>query len=319
MKDTIEQLKKDEEELEKRMFGTPESKATTEDTATEPKVDTEKAPAKEEELVTWKPEPVDDEQLKVQTDDWEKRYKNLRASRDQKLYEAKSQLSAALSTINTLQAQVNELRAAAPSVDPLSEVFTQEDTENLGEATVDAMRRATRKATEAATKPLKEQLERERKAREEDNKRLAERSKQEAYEIFLQRIATAVPNWEAINFDPAFIQWMEDDDFDGTPRKTYFAQAEAQGNSALIIRYMREFEGSKPAPKKDKLADKITPTGEGSGATQPKQKNGPEIIYRAEIDKFYSDLARGVYAGRHDEARNIEAKIDKAMMEGRIR
>lgn len=318
MRDTIEQLEKEEKELEQKMLGTPTDDVTTDEVATDPKVVTEEAPAKEEELVAPKPAPVMDEQPKEQTgEDWEKRYKNLRASRDEKSYKTKAQLAAALETINTLQVRINELEKAKPAVDPLAGVFTDEDTDQLGEATVDAMRRATQKATEAATAPLQEQLKREKELREQTSVAQAQAAKQDAYNTFLGRVARAVPDWEEINYDPGFEAYMAQPDVDGTLRKTYFANAEAQGNAAQVIKYMMEYKAQKPAPPVDKLADKVTPVGDDAGATQPKS-NEVKGISKAFIDKFYDDLTRGKYQGRATEANEIEAKIDAAIMRGEI-
>jgi len=318
MKDTIESLKKEEKELEALLAGTPLPNDTKKGEAAEPKVDTEGTPAEAKEPVTPKPTPVTDEQPKVQTEDWEKRYKNLRAGRDEKLYQTKNQLSAALATINTLQSQVDQLRTAVPKVDPLAGVFTQEDTDNLGDATIDAMKRVTQKATKAATEPLQAQLNEERRLRKVQNEEQAANAKVDAYQIFLGRVAQAVPDWEAVNFDDDFVAFMDGPDLDGTPRKTYFAQAEAQGNSALVIRYMNEFKVQKAA-KVDPLEDKITPTGENAGADQDQEKKPTvKVLTQAYVHKFYDDLNRGRYKGRYTEAQAIEAEIDKATMEGRI-
>lgn len=304
----IEQLESEEKALVEKIYGTPEDKETTESSATTHETETTEAPVRTESV-------TQDKQPAESQEDWEKRYKNLRASRDENLWKTKTQLGAALETINTLQAEVNKLRQAQPTIDPLDGVFTEEDNETLGSATVEAMRKATRKATEAATRPLQEQLDLERKKRQEQDKELAKQSIQEAYGIFLQRVSSAVPNWEAINFDPAFAKFMDEPDYDGTPRKNYFASAEAQGNSALVIRYMKEFEASKP---KDKLAAKVAPIGDSSSTATDHKKPGDKVFSRKYIDKFYDDLSRGRYRGRDSEAKVIEAAIDKAVMEGRV-
>lgn len=319
--DTIESLKKQEEELEKLMMSAPVEGETKPDAATKDLPKAEEAPDHKAEAVTSPNGSAPDDKVEPKKDqeDWKLRYTNLRSSRDENLYKAKRDLANAQSTINDLQSQVSNLRTAQPTVDPLEGVFTEEDTDALGEATITAMRKATAKATEAATKPLQEQLERERLARMEDNKATAESTKREAYNIFLSRVSRAVPDWEAINFDPEFEKFMDAEDLDGTPRKTYFADAETQGNAAQVIRYMQEFKALKPAPPKDQLADKVTPVGDDAGATQPKQPGKTDVVTRAFVNKFYDDLSRGRYKGKHTEAQEIEAMIDKATMEGRIR
>jgi hypothetical protein len=47
-------------------------------------------------------------------------------------------------------------------------------------------------------------------------------------------------------------------------------------------------------------------------------KDNSETITREYINKFYKDSTMGKYEGRTDEANKIEAKINKALMEGRI-
>lgn len=317
MRDTTEKLKREEEELEKLAFGTPESKETTEDTAPTQEVETEDTPAKPQELVAPKAEPVTDEQPIVKTEDWEKRYKNLRSKRDQSLIETKGQLSAALSTISTLQSQLTKLTAEAPKVDPLAGVFTEEDTENLGEATVDALRKVTQKATEAATKPLQEQLKVEQDLRMKQQEELKKKTDREAYDLFLSRISSAVPNWETLNYDKKFLQYLESSDVDGIPRKVYFKKAEADRNAAMVIRYMKDYEGAQSVTKSP-LESKITPTGDAAGATQLNLEKQPKMISKAYIDKFYDDVTRGKYKGRYSEAQKIEKEIEKATLERRI-
>lgn len=309
----IELLEKEEKDLEQKIYGAPEGTSETTETST-----TEQDPTIAEAPVDTEPVPQQSQPEASQgTEDWEKRYKNLRASRDENLWKTKTQLTAALETISTLQAELGRIRQAVPSVDPLEGVFTQEDTDTLGEATVEAMKKATKKATEIATQPLKQQLDEERKRRLEQDRALAESSKQEAYNIFLSRISSAVPDWEAINYDPNFAKFMEDPDYDGTPRKNYFHSAEAQGNAALVIRYMKEFKDSIKG-KPDALSSKVTPVGDLGSAQAPQQKAVGEHITRAYIDKFYDDVTRGRYRGRQKEADAIEAAIDKAVMEGRV-
>jgi hypothetical protein len=47
--------------------------------------------------------------------------------------------------------------------------------------------------------------------------------------------------------------------------------------------------------------------------------DGKKMWSVAEMDAFYKDVARGDYRGRKDEVARIEADIDKALAEGRVR
>ena len=320
-KDTIASLMEQEKELEKRMFKAPEDSATTDDTALETDAVAVSTPTDEGGAVTSTHESATDEQhetTREPLEDWEKRYKNLRASRDENLYKAKSDLATALNRISDLQTALIEARKSQPEVDPLEGVFTDEDTDALGETTIAAMRKATRAATEAANRPLQKLLDEERSKSVERDKNYAAQTKREAYSIFLSRIERAVPDYEVIDKDPGFKVFMDQVDIDGTLRKTYFAEAEAQGNSAQIIRYMQEYKAIKPPVKEDKLAGKVTPVGDGAGANQVKTSGTTAGVSRKFIDKFYDDLTRGKYKGRHSEALKIEAEIDLAVSKGHI-
>lgn len=316
MKDSIESLAREEKELEERLFGTPSLDETTDKEATKVEAGAEETHVKEEALVAPTPKPATDEQPQSQTENWELRYKNLRASRDENTYNAKAKLATALETVNNLQKRVQELEAAIPSVDPLEGAFTPEDTEQLGEQAVEAMKRVTQKATAAATARYDAEIKRMRETEKKQIEKSAEDAKQDAYNTFLARIERAVPDWKEINYDPAFMKWCKETDVDGLPRSNHFATAESQGNAALIIRYMLDYKESKHVHV-DKLAEKVTPVGNGAGATQTGALESKKIT-KAYVDKFYDDLNRGKYKGRHTEALAIEAKIDAATMRGDI-
>ncbi len=318
MRDSIESLAKEEQELEEKIFGTPSSEETTDEEATTTEAGAEETPAEEEALVAPNPEPATDEQPKPQTENWELRYKNLRASRDENTYEAKAKLAEALKTINKLQDRIQKLEEAQPSVDPLEGAFTPEDTEQLGEQAVEAMKRVTQKATAAASARYDAEIKRLHEQQREQERKQAEAAQQDAYNTFLGRIERALPDWKDINFDPKFMEWCKELDVDGLPRSKHFARAEAQGNAALIIRYMQDYKASRTAKvSTDKLADKVTPVGNGVGSTQTGTQENKKIS-RAFVDKFYDDLSRGKYKGRHSEAMAIEAKIDAAAVRGDI-
>jgi len=318
----IEQMEKEEKELEDRIVSLQGGKTKPPEEAGDNKPLPEDSP-QNTELVT--PDALGSEENRVESEreDWEKRYKNLRASRDENLWKTKQDLQRAMEQVQSLQRELSELKArqSAPSVDPFAGVITEEDEDALGPATLATMKKVTQRATEAATEPLRKELEEERKRRVRSDMEMVERLKQENYSAFLGKIANAEPDWKAINYDPGFIAYMDEPDLDGIPRKTYFSEAEAQGNAALVIRYMKEYKQWKLGikPKADPLASKVAPTGEGAGSNvAPKTDKVPERISRAYIDKFYSDLTKGKYKGRHSEAEAIEAKIEKAVVEGRV-
>ena len=157
----IEQMEKEEKELEEyltsRQGGDPTK--PTEETGDDGHTSTDSE--QDTELVTRDPAPSKEIPNEPEREDWEKRYKNLRASRDENLWKTKQDLANAMERIHSLQREVSELKAKAPSstVDPFEGIFTEEDEDTLGPATLATMKKVTQKATEAATAPLRKELD----------------------------------------------------------------------------------------------------------------------------------------------------------------
>lgn len=315
MKDRVKSLLEEEKDLELKAFGTRQEEPTNQPDPATVEADPSKVPPTPEEPVT--PPEKATEPIVTPTEDWEKRYKNLRASRDEALYDTKTQLASALDQVALLRDQIKDLQTRVPAVDPLDSVFTQEDTDKLGEATVETMKRVTKQVRESVSKPLQDELENERKLRRKQDELNVQKAKTDAYSIFLKRVADAEPDWEAINFDPSFEKYLKEPDVDGTPRIRYFQEADASGNAALVVRYMKDYKDSKVSVK-DPLLQKVTPLGDNTGATQIKEKPHEETVSRSYINKFYDDLSRGRYVGRATEAKAIEAKIDRAVFKGLV-
>ena len=64
------------------------------------------------------------------------------------------------------------------------------------------------------------------------------------------------------------------------------------------------------------LEDKITVEGSASGSAPAQSKK--ETFSIKDVDKFFNDITKGVYKGRMKEADEIEARITRAYIEGRI-
>ena len=188
--------------------------------------------------------------------------------------------------------------------------LSEEEQEVLGEEAVEAIR----KATSHAMNPLKSELEAERQLRlkqdEDYNRKLQEDNKQ----LFIRRFKAIVPNYEKIDKDASFLSFMRGlDTASGYDRTTLFKRAVNNGDVARAAGFYTEYLHNSKSP----LEKKLTPTGETNSANvAPKNK---ETITRAFIEKFYDDVIKGRYAGKASLQKEIEAKIDQAAIEGRIR
>jgi hypothetical protein len=308
----LEKIAAEEAALEKEIFGTPQE----EDDQSSNETPTEQDAPPREELVTPKEAPS-----APPDEDWEKRYKNLRASRDYKLLEAKEQIADLMEQVQKLETELEDakkqLNEAAP-MDPFKDVLTEEDREALGDATVDVLKKVTQKVTENATADLRKELDAAKEARRKQKDKDLKQAKGQGYQLFLDKLATMVPDWKAINEDKGFIEFCHNTyDLDGSLIADNFRLAEARRDAVAIARYMLDYKGR---PKvEDPLEDHVSPTGVSASEAPKEDKRGSKIWSRKEIDKFYDDLNRGRFKGTREEAQKLEREIDKAVMEGRIR
>lgn len=143
---------------------------------------------------------------------------------------------------------------------------------------------------------------------------------------FWTDLKTAVPNWQTINADPAFLQYLGQPvphggyTDEGQPvtfqRQLDQASAhlDAQGVIDIFKRYLQQ---ATPAPeKRDIPPQEVEPRA--TRATDPTpQGRGAKVWTGAEITQFYTDKAAGRYAP--EQAQRLEADIFAAQKEGRIR
>lgn len=133
-----------------------------------------------------------------------------------------------------------------------------------------------------------------------------------------------VPDWELQNEDPNFIAWLNAvDPASGSLRFDLLKRAE-QGRQGFrvadIFKAFREKrEIGAQAPSVQASQPPLDPPAGGEGEVPNLEGGQKKIWLQSEIRGFYNDKRRGLYAGKDDEARAIEADILAAGREGRVR
>lgn len=254
---------------------------------------------------------------------WKTRFTKLKQYHDTETYKTRVQIGQLYDKIATLESELkasrSELQVMKESK-PLSikEIATQEEIDAVGEEELATMHRLASKTADAATKDLKDRLAqaeaREAKLRQEQ----AQAARAQAYDIFLNRLETLVPDYAVIDVDPRFNTWLQEaEPTTGFVRKDLFQRAEASGDVGRVAGFFNEFK-MLMNPAKQNLEQKVTPVG-NSATPQPAKQEGQEIVPVAHYEKFMADVTRGRFKGRETEARQWEAYFDKAMAEGRLR
>ena len=345
--DPLEKLKQEEAELEAQMLGNPtepqqpeEPEATTVDDGLE-RTDEEAAadeymmdtitgdqpehqqPEYPEDLE----EPEDPQPQKPKRTNWKKRFTNYKASTDATINGLRRDLIDMQSANAAIARELQQLQVASSQRevqgDMFEGAFTQEDEDTFGTEGLDVVKKAARVAIDRQVKPLEAELQKQKEARVQDLSRAAASQKRAEYNEFLGRLETLVPEYAELNKDKGFLQWLSGaDQYSGYRRADLFRKAEASRDVARVADFFVEYRSTQ-APQQPEIPKdvqrQVTPVGRGGGGAQQRQKPKDPGMYRqSDIDKFYSDVMKGLYKDQAGVIAATEAAIEQAYVENRV-
>ncbi len=148
-------------------------------------------------------------------------------------------------------------------------------------------------------------------------------------------------DWTKQNTDPQFNAWLaEVDPFSNRPRSEMLKEAHQAGEFARVATFFNAFRNNanptpsggaptpiptptpnpEPAPRVDPaqfIAPGVTEVGDGAslGTAEP----GATYVTDADIERYYSDVRRGVYKDRPEAAAQREKEIHDAIARGNYR
>lgn len=141
---------------------------------------------------------------------------------------------------------------------------------------------------------------------------------QTAEQSFFDRLSKMVPDWEKVNANPAFLEWLgQIDPVYGQPRQAALDAAQRQLNVDRVAAVFNAFKGpsTQAAKAQDTLAKQVSPKAATSAPVSPQEK---PVLTQKQIADFYSDVRRGVYRGREAELQRLEGIVNQAIAEGRV-
>jgi len=239
----------------------------------------------------------------VPKEDFEQKYRTL-----QGMYAA--DVKTLRNQVGQLTEQFQTLKTKEPE-QPLTPATDPQDIVKFGEEMMEMVQRYVTGAVAAVTDRIVA-LERSVNG---VNEKAALTAEQQFYALLNQ----LVPTWEQINVDPRWLTWLGvKDDVYGVPRQAALDRAFQQGDAAQVAKVFNAFIASLPvAPARETLDSQIVPDSAGNPAP-PVQVSKPILSERA-ITAFYNDVSRGKYDGRQAEQDALEAQINAAVAEGRVR
>lgn len=304
----------------------PEAPAPVEEPAPAPVV-----PAPEPTPET--PAPADSEAT------WEARYKTLQGmfkAEVPRLREEVLRLTTALAEANRKLEQRVEPPAPEPRASE-TKLGSAKDAEDFGGDLVDMVRRQAVDAARAEFGGEIARLEALNKDLEGKLNGVSEVQTVSAQERYMNDLAKMVPDYLVVNEDPLFLAWLDQEDvLSGEKRQQFFNRAyrglDAERTAKLMLAFKdslrTEPQVTTPAPvaqpvapvetPADRLARQVQPVPSRADSA-PAPSNAGKIYSMAEIEGFYREITQGVYRGREAEQARIEAEIDAAVAEGRLK
>lgn len=239
-----------------------------------------------------------------------------------------------VSQLEQLIAAMQTTPAVVPQHRPEPAAISSEDTEAFGDDLVGMVNRVAGSAVSSALSPMMQTLQ----ALERQVSRLngvvpvvqnvAAQQRYSREERFFVNLGEAVPDWEQVNANPRFHQWLlSADPLTGITRQTYLADAQSTfdvGRTVSIFNAWKGATGANPQPQVTAKASTAASELERQVAPGRTLSAAPTSSVQAkqwttgEIAKYYDDVRRGTFKGREAERQSLERDIFDAQREGRI-
>lgn len=228
--------------------------------------------------------------------------------------------------VQHLQQLVSTLQTAPVAKMATAQFLTDQDTTDYGSDMVDVMRRAAREELKdfaGAIGAVKQDVDALRQV-VPAVQRLTQDNQQTAQEKFFAALGTAVPDYEQVNANAQFHQWLlTPDPMTGILRQTYLVDAQRAGDAgrvATIFNTWKSLSGTQGQTNARSSAQQELERQQAPGrnlSVTPTDSTG-RIWDPREITALYEDKRRGKYAGKEAEFKALEQDIFKAQQDGRI-
>lgn len=252
-----------------------------------------------------------------------------------------SEMNLMRNLLASLNAQRETAPAPAQATPPARDKLVKdEEVREFGADLIDVMRRVVREEhasllpeIDRRVAPVTQRVEQVAQAAQQVGARVA-RSDQQSV---LAQLESAVPNWEELNGDEDFLEWLDQvDPYSGHKRGAMLQQAYKAHDGPRVVAffsgYLKEHAvvtppavpatpavPAQPAQGQKRLEQLVAPGTPKTGATSTQDGSGKRVWSRAEIGSFYSDVQAGRFKGTAEQRKALEADIFAAQREGRIR
>ncbi len=258
---------------------------------------------------------------KVGEDTWERRFKSLKGKYDAEV----PRLTTELKDLRRDLAALTEATKAKPP-EPTKPLVNEKDVENFGSDLLDVIDRKAREVAATMVGTEMAELKAENQTLREQVDGVSERQGSSDRRTYFAELGHQVPDWETINVDEGFIEWLSEvDPLSGRPRQDYlgtaFANHDVPRTAALFNTY-KQLTAPPASPAKvtpPDLERQVAPGTSKASASSPPNPAAEKVWSMSEIDTFYRAVSKGEYRDNPTEAARIETEIDLAVASGRLR
>ena len=264
------------------------------------------------------PEPVAPPPPAAPTPDWEHKYKTIQGMYNSHVPKLQAQLKEAQAQMEQMRSQLEKpAEPQKPAVDP-------KDVETFGADLVEMVSRTT----ERLFGPLAARFEQRLVDLESKVGGATRVAAQTAEQTFLATVGKLVPDWEVINTDQRFLDWLDEPDpIYGKRRQEALNEAQQTFDAhraANVFRAWKQLQApvapvAPPVSQRPSLEAQVAPRAAATVQPVPAVEPSKQVITQMQIQRFYDDVTKGRYRGREQEAAAFEAQIHTAIAEGRVR
>lgn len=318
VQDQLKELEKIEQQLAQGTTPAPADPEPQDDPKpAEPPADPVPAPA-DPKPVDPKPTPAEPV---VPEEKWEQKYKTLKGMYDAEVPRLHAELRDLKATVESLR-KATETKPAEPAkpAEP-TKLVTDADVEAFGSDLIEVQRKVAR---EVAAE-FRAELDSLKAENNDLRKQIGETGNKVVEASFETRLHRLVPDFEAINVDPAWIAWLEEvDPMLRGPRKMAAQNAFTNGDAEGVAHYVNLFKAAtapaavEPASQTAEELERQIQPSRNSAASTPVASPKGRTYTTADINKMFKQVADLGVRGDLDKARKLEAEIDAAYMENRV-
>lgn len=285
--------------------------------------DPEPPPAEPEQTVSQETQVVQKPTVSEET--WERKYLTLKGMYDAEVPRLHAEMREMKSQVAQLVADkaAAEAKLASQPVEPQVSLITEQDKEAFGPDLIDLINRAVKTETKTFEK-RETQLLKEIEQLRGQLGNVSERQVVSDKDRFLMGLGQQVPDWETLNVDQGFLNWLtEVDPVYGLPRQVALNSAyEALdvGRVSTIFNAYKQLvtPQAKPTNRPNpELQRQVAPTRSRSSTPTATDMQNQKIWTQGEIEQFFNDWRRGYID--NEEAVRMEKEINAAVAQGRIR